>query len=55
MPHAYYQLSDRVEDGTKCTYDSSDICINGHCRVGVGGGWMGGLGVDGRVEGGWEG
>ena len=31
--NAYYLLSDKVEDGTKCGPDTSDICVNGQCRV----------------------
>lgn len=30
---AYYQLRDRVIDGTPCGQDTSDICVQGLCRV----------------------
>lgn len=30
---AYYQLDDKVIDGTKCWPDTTDICVNGKCRV----------------------
>ncbi|XP_008144491.2 A disintegrin and metalloproteinase with thrombospondin motifs 9 isoform X1 [Eptesicus fuscus] len=29
---AYYQLKDRVVDGTPCGQDTSDICVQGLCR-----------------------
>ena len=29
----YFQLRDKVEDGTPCGPDSYDICVNGECRV----------------------
>ncbi|XP_006779208.1 PREDICTED: A disintegrin and metalloproteinase with thrombospondin motifs 9 [Myotis davidii] len=29
---AYYQLKDRVVDGTPCSQDTSDICVQGLCR-----------------------
>lgn len=32
---AYYQLKDRVIDGTPCGPDTSDICVQGLCRVSV--------------------
>lgn len=31
---AYYQLKDRVIDGTPCGPDTFDICVQGLCRVG---------------------
>lgn len=31
---AYYQLRDRVTDGTPCGPDTNDICVQGLCRVG---------------------
>lgn len=30
---AYYQLRDRVIDGTPCGPDTNDICVQGLCRV----------------------
>ena len=30
---AYYQLRDRVVDGTPCGQDTNDICVQGLCRV----------------------
>lgn len=30
---AYYQLKDRVVDGTPCGTDTYDICVQGLCRV----------------------
>ena len=30
---AYYQLAERVIDGTKCGPDTSDVCVMGQCRV----------------------
>uniref|UniRef100_A0A8C1KEH8 ADAM metallopeptidase with thrombospondin type 1 motif, 9 n=1 Tax=Cyprinus carpio TaxID=7962 RepID=A0A8C1KEH8_CYPCA len=30
---AYYQLRDRVIDGTQCGPDTNDICVQGLCRV----------------------
>lgn len=30
---AYYQLRDRVIDGTPCGQDTNDICVQGLCRV----------------------
>ena len=30
---AYYQLRDRVTDGTPCGPDTNDICVQGLCRV----------------------
>lgn len=30
---AYYQLKDRVIDGTPCGPDTYDICVQGLCRV----------------------
>lgn len=30
---AYYQLKDRVIDGTPCGTDTYDICVQGLCRV----------------------
>ena len=30
---AYYQLAERVTDGTKCGPHSSDVCVMGQCRV----------------------
>lgn len=30
---AYYQLRDRVVDGTPCGPDTNDICVQGLCRV----------------------
>lgn len=30
---AYYQLRDRVVDGTSCGPDTNDICVQGLCRV----------------------
>lgn len=30
---AYYQLKDRVVDGTPCGPDTYDICVQGLCRV----------------------
>lgn len=30
---AYYQLKDRVIDGTPCGTDTFDICVQGLCRV----------------------
>lgn len=30
---AYYQLKDRVIDGTSCGPDTNDICVQGLCRV----------------------
>lgn len=32
---AYYQLRDRVIDGTPCGPDTNDICVQGLCRVSV--------------------
>lgn len=32
---AYYQLRDRVTDGTQCGPDTNDICVQGLCRVGA--------------------
>lgn len=32
---AYYQLKDRVIDGTPCGPDTYDICVQGLCRVTV--------------------
>uniref|UniRef100_A0AAV2M8U5 Peptidase M12B domain-containing protein n=1 Tax=Knipowitschia caucasica TaxID=637954 RepID=A0AAV2M8U5_KNICA len=32
---AYYQLRDRVIDGTTCGPDTNDICVQGLCRVSV--------------------
>ncbi|XP_037955485.1 A disintegrin and metalloproteinase with thrombospondin motifs 20 isoform X2 [Teleopsis dalmanni] len=29
---AYFQLSDKVKDGTTCSFDSFDKCVNGICR-----------------------
>lgn len=29
----YFMLKDKVIDGTKCSIDSFDICINGRCVV----------------------
>lgn len=29
----YYQLRDRVVDGTPCGQDTSDVCVQGVCRV----------------------
>ena len=29
---AYYQLRDRVIDGTPCGPDTNDICVQGLCR-----------------------
>lgn len=31
--HSYYQLRDRVIDGTPCGQDTNDICVQGLCRV----------------------
>lgn len=28
----YYLLRDKVRDGTKCTVNSFDICVNGMCK-----------------------
>lgn len=30
---AYYKLSEKVIDGTKCGPDTSDMCVNGKCMV----------------------
>lgn len=30
---SYYQLKDRVVDGTECGTDTHDICVQGLCRV----------------------
>ncbi|KAK6176237.1 hypothetical protein SNE40_014557 [Patella caerulea] len=30
---AYYQLADKVIDGTKCQANEDDICVNGKCRA----------------------
>lgn len=30
----YYRLKDKVVDGTKCTINSFDICVNGKCLPG---------------------
>lgn len=30
---AYYQLRDRVIDGTPCGPDTNDVCVQGLCRV----------------------
>ncbi|KAM3936724.1 A disintegrin and metalloproteinase with thrombospondin motifs 9-like [Leptodactylus fuscus] len=30
---AYYQLRDRVVDGTSCGPDTNDICVQGLCRL----------------------
>ena len=30
---AYYKLSSKVEDGTKCSEDTSNICVDGQCIV----------------------
>ena len=30
---AYYQLAERVVDGTKCGPDTTDVCVMGQCRV----------------------
>lgn len=35
---AYYQLKDRVIDGTPCGPDTFDICVQGLCRVSEQGG-----------------
>lgn len=32
---AYYQLRDRVIDGTPCGPDTNDICVQGLCRVSI--------------------
>lgn len=29
---AYYQLTDKVIDGTKCSLDTTDVCVMGQCR-----------------------
>ena len=29
---AYYLLKERVQDGTPCTPDTDDMCVNGACR-----------------------
>lgn len=29
---SYYLLRDKVRDGTKCTVNSFDICVNGMCK-----------------------
>lgn len=29
----YYELAPKVIDGTKCNHGSSDICVDGVCRV----------------------
>lgn len=32
MSTAYYQLKDKVVDGTPCSPDNHDICVNGMCE-----------------------
>lgn len=32
---AYYLLKHKVIDGTPCTPDSNDICVNGKCMVNI--------------------
>ncbi|MGH0137320.1 UNVERIFIED_CONTAM: hypothetical protein FKN15_069956 [Acipenser sinensis] len=32
---AYYQLKDRVADGTQCGPETNDICVQGLCRVSI--------------------
>ena len=29
----YYKMNDKVEDGTRCTKNGPDICVNGKCKV----------------------
>jgi len=29
----FYKMNDKVEDGTKCTKDGTDICVGGACLV----------------------
>ena len=29
----YYQLREKVDDGTTCGPDTYDICVNGKCRL----------------------
>lgn len=33
MTPNYYKLQHRVEDGTKCMSDGTDVCVNGVCMV----------------------
>ena len=30
---SFYRLATKVVDGTKCSPDSSDVCVNGRCVV----------------------
>ena len=31
----FFQMNDKVIDGTRCDDESEDVCINGKCQVGV--------------------
>ena len=32
---AYYKLSSKVEDGTPCSEETSNICVDGQCLVSI--------------------
>lgn len=37
----YYRHKDKVVDGTRCSDESNDVCVNGQCQVSLSSGFFG--------------